>query len=127
MRSGYGHPACLRRRALNYIGVSVPVHFKGMSTVKGGDGKRYAFRVREMRKWLDVTLSKADFDVNKIAGSAFDKASIASLQGIIVFDIAFADATGHMDLWDGSTITSELHMSRNYYDAATRIVVWKSG
>src|SRR6516225_4829960 len=51
-------------RALNYIGVSVPVHFKGMSTVKGGDGKRYAFRVREMRKWLDVTLSKADFDVN---------------------------------------------------------------
>src|SRR5438093_11664300 len=59
-------------RALNYVGIPVPLHFKGMSTVKGGDSKRYAFRVREMRHWLDETLGKADFDVNKTGGDTFD-------------------------------------------------------
>ena len=113
-------------RALNYTGIPLPSNFKGMSTVKGGDGKRYAFRVREMRKWLDGTLGKADFDLTKSAGVAFNKNSIAGMKGIIAFDIAFSDATGHLDLWDGSVITSESHMSRDYYNAASRITIWKA-
>ena len=112
-------------RALNDNGIPVP-YFPGMSTVKGGDGKRYAFRVREMRKWLAVALGKPDFDLRKTAGTVFDKSTVASLKGIMAFDIAFADATGHLDLWDGATITSEAHMSRNYYDSATRITIWKA-
>jgi len=34
--------------ALNYNGVPVPGNFAGLHTVKGGDGKRYAFRVAEL-------------------------------------------------------------------------------
>lgn len=113
-------------RALNYSGISVPSSFKGMSTVKGGDGKRYAFRVREMRPWLDATLDTPAFELKKKAGVAFDKATIASLKGLLAFDIAFPDATGHLDLWDGGVISSEGHMSRNYYDSATRLTLWKT-
>jgi hypothetical protein len=113
-------------RGLNEVGIPVPSHFKGMVTVKGGDGKRYAIRVREMRRWLEDTLGAPDFDVSKTAGASFDKSTAAGMSGIMAFDIAFADATGHLDLWDGSTITSESHMSRNYYDSATRITIWKT-
>ncbi len=113
-------------RALNYSGIPVPQNFHGLETVKGGDGKRYAYRVREMRTWLAATLNKPVFDIKKTAGTVFNKSEIASVKGIIAFDIAFADATGHLDLWDGFNISSEHHMSRNYYDSATRITVWKA-
>jgi hypothetical protein len=112
--------------ALNYSGILVPQDFHGLQTIKGGDGKRYVFRVREMRAWLAATLNKPVFDIKKTAGTVFDKSMIANVKGIIAFDIAFADATGHLDLWDGFNITSEHHMSRNYYDSATRITVWES-
>ncbi|SRR6266540_1650709 len=52
-------------RALNYNGIPVPVNFAGLHTVKGGDGKRYAFRVRELHRWLDHVLGAADFDLKK--------------------------------------------------------------
>lgn len=113
-------------RTLNYSGIPVPRNFAGLNTVKGGDGKRYAYRVREMRTWLVATLNKPVFDIKKTAGTVFDKSKIANVKGIIAFDIAFADATGHLDLWDGFNISSEHHMSRNYYDSATRITVWKA-
>ena len=39
-------------RGLNYSKLPVPAAFSGMHTVKGADGKHYAFRVRELRLWL---------------------------------------------------------------------------
>ncbi|HEX8873185.1 MAG TPA: T6SS effector amidase Tae4 family protein, partial [Nitrosospira sp.] len=58
-------------RALNYTGNPLPADFKGMTTVKGGDGYRYAFRVREMRNWLTFILGAVDFEINKTAGTTF--------------------------------------------------------
>lgn len=113
-------------RALNYNGAPVPSNFAGLKTVKGGDGKRYGFRVREMNKWLTFALGKPDFDHKKKRGDAFSKDTIVAMKGIIGFDIAFADATGHLDLWDGNTFSSEYHMSVNYWTAATRIWMWKA-
>ena len=112
--------------ALNEVGIVLPRGFKGLNTVKGGNGRRYAFRVRELRKWFDTALKKPEFDLDKKASSTFDKSSIAAMKGIIAFDIAFSDATGHIDLWDGTQITAESLMSKDYYDSATRITVWKS-
>lgn len=113
-------------RALNGSGILVPRGFKGMSTVAGADHRRYAFRVREMRLWFASALVAPDFNLRKDANDAFDKSAIADMKGLIAFDIAFADATGHLDLWNGSEITSESHMSRDYYQAATRITLWKA-
>lgn len=111
-------------RALNYNAIPLPGNFAGLATVKGGDGKRYAFRVREMDPWLRFALGKPSFDIKKKAGAAFDKTAIAATSGIIGFEIRFADATGHFDLWDGGQFSSEYQTSKSYFTEATRIWVW---
>jgi len=113
-------------RTLNYNHIPVPVGFTGMSTIKGGDGKRYAIRVREMEKWLRFILGKPDFEIVKKEGTPFDKSQLSGMKGIIGFNIRFADATGHLDLWDGSQFSSEQKMSRDYWTAATKIWLWKA-
>ncbi len=111
-------------RGLNYAGVSVPYGFNGMKTVKGSDGKRYAFRVQEMRKWFAARFPKPTVDLKKAAGTGADLSTLASLRGIMALDIRFSDATGHLDLWDGSMITTEAQASKGYLDNATRITLW---
>jgi hypothetical protein len=110
--------------ALNYNGIPVPAKFPDLVTIKGGDSKRYAIRVREMGKWLEHTLGAPDFNLTKKRGDAFDKSQIASIRGIIRFDIAFGDATGHLDMWDKTTFSSEYKTTTDYWTAATRIAVW---
>ena len=110
-------------RGLNSSGVPLPAKFAGLLTVKGGDGKRYALRVAEMRKWLPTVLGKPDFDLTKKAGTAFDKTTLAAMKGIIAFDIHFKDATGHLDAWDGKVFSHE-YESADYWSRATRITLW---
>ena len=113
-------------RALNYTGILVPANVHHLLTVKGGDKKRYALRVREMRQWLEHTLGKPTFDAKKTKGTPFDKTPISSMKGIIAFDIAFSEATGHLDLWNATQFSSELIASKDYWTAATRISLWKA-
>ena len=113
-------------RTLNYNGIPIPGTFAGLHTVKGGDGKLYAFRVAELHPWLNFTLGKPDFDLQKKAGDAFDKAALSTFKGIIGFDIHFSDATGHLDLWDGERFTHEYQTSGEYWSQATRIWLWKA-
>lgn len=115
-------------RTLNYNSIALPGPSSSgsMSVVSGADKKWYAYRVRDLSPWLTRTLTKPSFDLSKKQGDAFDKSSISKLRGIIGFDINFGDATGHLDLWDGSFFTSEKagHLSTDYWQAATRIWVW---
>ena len=113
-------------RALNYNGFAVPANFPGLLTIKGADGKRYALRVREMRGWLEHQLGKPEFDEKKKVGAAFDRSKLASMSGIICFDVAFPDATGHLDLWDGKSFSNEYKMSKDYWVNASRISLWKA-
>jgi hypothetical protein len=113
-------------RGLNYSGVLLPAKAPGLLTVKGGDGKYYALRVAEMRKWLTQTFGKPDFDLTKKAGVGFAKSTLASVKGIIAFDISFSDATGHLDSWDGSVFSSEYKVA-DYWTPATRITLWYLG
>ncbi len=115
-------------RTLNYNGIPVPRNFPGLVTKKGGDGMRYAIRVREVRKWLFKKLGNPGFDMTKKEGDAFDKTKIESFKGIVGFDIRFKDATGHLDLWNGKTFSSELAgLANDYWTQATRIWIWKTG
>ena len=112
-------------RTLNYNSLELPGpnKFAGLNVVSGDDKAWYAFRVRELRPWLMQKLSRPRFNVNKKAGDAFDKKDIAKYKGIIGFDIRFSDATGHLDLWDGSFFTAEKKggLTVNYWESATRI------
>ena len=110
-------------RGLNGSGVVVPGKFAGMVTLKGGDGKRYAIRVAEVRKWLPSALGKPDFDLTKKAGVAFDQGTLAAFKGIVAFDIHFKDATGHLDAWDGKFFSHE-YASVDYWNRASRVTLW---
>jgi hypothetical protein len=110
----------------NYVNIPIPSNFGDMTTYKGKDGKRYAIRVRDMRKWMTSKFGNPEFDVKKTAGAAFDKTPIQATKGVIGFDISFGDATGHVDLWDGVEFTSEYNTSTNYWTAANRISIWKT-
>ena len=91
-----------------------------------GDGYRYALRVAEMRKWLRFRIGTPDFDEKKKAGAAFDKTPIATMKGIVAFDIQWADATGHLDLWDTIQFSAEYKATASYWTAATRISLWQA-
>jgi hypothetical protein len=122
-----GQNSCAIRLSytLNRNGFALPKNFPGLLTVKGGDGYRYAIRVAETRKWLAFTIGKPDFETKKKAGAAFDKTQLADMKGIIAFDISFSDATGHLDLWDGTQFSHE-YASLTYWTDATRISLWKA-
>jgi len=109
-------------RSLNYSGVPVPRHFVDMNVVSGDDHKWYAFRVREMKRWLTHKLGAPDID----ATSPVDRSQFSGVRGVIGFDIHFPDATGHLDLWDGSTYIHEAVDPRDYFSIASRVVLWAS-
>ena len=116
-------------RTLNYNSIELPGPSSAgsMNVVSGKDKKWYAYRVRELRTWLTQQLNQPIFDHSKKQGEDFDKSSIKNYQGIIGFDINFSDATGHLDLWDGSQFTSEKKgLDQDYWKIATRIWIWKT-
>ena len=126
-QSWLGPNTCTIRlsRGLNYSGLPVPAKHPGLQTVRGADGKRYAFRVAEMRSYLSFKYGVPDFDRTKRRGDPFDKILLASLRGIIAFEIHFSDATGHLDLWDGRSFSHE-PAAAEYWLHATRISIWKT-
>ena len=84
--------------AFNKAGVKIPYIEK--ETVSG-EGKTdwYIFRVRKFKDFLDgKKYNKISSDKTKKLTPFKDK------KGIIVFDINFKDATGHVDLFNGSYV-----------------------
>ena len=96
-------------RALNYSGAPIPRNIPGLSTIRGGDGKRYAYRVREFHRFLVNHVRPPDI-VGDVKGH----------KGIIMFKVSiWSDATGHFDLWDGSTCAHHC-----YFDVADEVYLW---
>lgn len=103
--------------ALNYAGFAIPEGKAGLATVSGEDGKRYAFRLREMEKYLRravgapkiVSTNRAEF-----------KSKLKGKKGIIMFQVdSWDDATGHLDLWDGSKVAHA-----EYFAEASKVMLW---
>lgn len=92
--------------ALNYSGFKVKSD-AGMTTVSGGDGFRYGFRVREFKGYMKNHFGPAE-------------PFAPSKHGIICFDVAvWSDATGHFDLWDGQQCRHE-----GYFQLASAVHIW---
>lgn len=82
--------------AFNYSGLPIRRGFGSVST--GGDGKLYLFRVNDMLTFLKANISRKPL-VGKTSSDFKGK------QGIIVFlECSWADATGHVDLYNGSVV-----------------------
>jgi Type VI secretion system (T6SS), amidase effector protein 4 len=110
-------------RALNYSGVPVPAGFAGMKVVRGGDGKNYAYQVRGMRPWLEAAFGPPQIR----AVRPVDRRRFLGKKGVIAFVIPFANASGHVDLWDGSKYTYEQLDPQDYFTLATEAVLWVTG
>ncbi len=105
-------------RALNGAGAPIPKGFPGMLTVSGADGKRYAIRVKEFRVYMRATYGAPTLTAR---GGAVAE-SFRGKQGIIIFDVRiWNDASGHVDLWNGSTC--EYH---GYWAEAFEVSLWQA-
>jgi hypothetical protein len=91
-------------KALNYApGHELP-KTPNLYTIKGTDGKRYAIRVREMKKYLEATYGAPTVLLATSEGK-IDSSKIAGKKGIIAFDVqGWEDASGHFTLWDGEKL-----------------------
>ena len=97
---------------LNYGGVAVPgpaaAEQLGLTgVVSGSDGKWYMFRVKDAMLLLDKRFGAAD----KIAKNPKRK-DFAGMKGIIAIrGHGWADATGHITLWDGTNFSDKNHLT----------------
>ena len=97
----------------NYCGEPIPARFAGMLTARGGDGKRYALRVSEFKPFLEKRYKAAD--INGASASDF-----AGKTGIIMFNVSgWSDATGHFDLWNGSSCRHA-----EYFGKSSSVHLW---
>ena len=108
-------------RSFNYSDHPIPNNFRGMETISGGDGLRYAFRVKEFHKYLKSvygtpTLSHKNTRVGGSVPSRFKKR-----QGVISFVVkGWSDATGHFDLWNGKECVHS-----EYFNKASEVYLWE--
>ena len=114
------HNTCAIRlsRALNLAGDPVN-KTPGLHVLLGNDSKWYAYRVSEMENYLEQTygsprISKESMNPKELREAVKDKA------GIIIFKVkGWADATGHVDLWDAGIIRH-----KEYFHVSYKVLLW---
>jgi len=89
--------------AFNKSGAKI-VGLSGIQTLGTADGSRIIFRVSEFRTYLIQTFGKPTVD----NASPYDGA-FAGKRGIIAFTVNWANATGHIALWNGSSYREPTH------------------
>lgn len=106
--------------ALNRAGFLIPANARGLTTVRGGDDLRYAFRVREMESYLRRVVGPP-----KIVSTNRDEFAkkFSGKKGIIMFKVdTWSDATGHFDVWDGTKPAHD-----EYFLEASKVMLWTLG
>lgn len=97
----------------NCAGHEIP-KIKSLECIIGIDKKRYAIKVKEMKKYLKDTYIGPDF-VLKAEKGVIDNSFILNKTGVIVFDVTgWKDASGHFSLWDGQNVVYA--GGHNYFD-----------
>jgi hypothetical protein len=107
-------------RSFNYAGVPIPTRRRGLNTISGADGLRYAYRVLEFGDhWLRREYGEPSLShINDREGGPLPE-GFRGTPGIIQFLVpSWTSATGHLDLWDGQecaghaywTLAKEIHL-----------------
>ncbi|MCX4242219.1 T6SS effector amidase Tae4 family protein [Paraliomyxa miuraensis] len=110
-------------RAFNYSGNPIPRSATDeIATLRGADGKNYAFRVREFTRYMRRKYGAPDFEhVYPPPGGGEVPPSFKGRQGLVIFEVdGWNDATGHIDLWNG---TRARHNA--YFNRASRVMLWE--
>lgn len=120
--AGWIHNTCAIRmsRALNYGGLPIP-RGEGLSVISGADKLWYAYRVKELSRWLRKQLGKPDFAVTLSQGSQTAPDAIIGKSGILVIEANWSDATGHFTLWHETACVDDSW----YFPVATSVRFWE--
>lgn len=128
VNSGWVTNTCAIRmsRSFNAAGHAIPkthtfADGTKLNTTYGADKLRYAYRVREFRKYLNDQFGQPDL-IHKYPGDGGPVPdSFKGKKGIIVFEVRiWSDATGHIDLWDGSDCAGHA-----YFGDAYEVALWQ--
>jgi hypothetical protein len=104
-------------------GHPIPGGRADLKTFKGKDGKPYAIRVAEFKKYLLRTYGPPDLIRNSAGeGQGIPPADFVGLAGVICFDVKFEDATGHFTLWNGYQA-----VHGDYFARAYKVSLWMAG
>ncbi len=112
-RLGFTNACAIRMSyALNYSGAVVT---RGVwKTVSGSMGKWYIYRVKDLLKYLNHKFGAPD----KVVANP-KPADFKGYQGILVFNVSWRDATGHVTLWDGKSCSDNC-----YFPVASEASLW---
>ncbi len=98
----------------NYTGY--PIGAGPWASVTGADGKRYIFRVAEIRKFILYTFGSPD----KVFQHPQAK-DLAAEKGLIVFEVhIWSDASGHVTFWNGNACADHC-----YFPQSTAAYLWR--
>lgn len=107
-------------RAFNYAGDPIRRGVAGLHAVSGADGKWYAFRVREMERYLRHEYGDPQIEKGSTNAAELKKA-IRGKRGIIQFNVrGWSDATGHLDIWNGTTVRYA-----DFFSQANKVLLWE--
>jgi len=88
------------------------------ATSGGEDGKRYLYRVADLRPFLARKFGQPDATDSSASHSA-----LIGKKGIIVFEVPFGGATGHATLWGGNS--GEDCSDSCYFPSSTNVYLWE--
>jgi hypothetical protein len=109
-------------RCFNYSGNDIPKSSTDeILTIRGGDGKQYALRVREFSRYLYRKYGAPDLEHEYPDGNGGDiPPEFLGQQGVIGFEVdGWTDATGHFDLWNGTKCRHH-----GYFNRAKKVMLW---
>ncbi len=110
-------------RAFNYSGNRIPRSSTDeIVTIRGGDGRNYALRVREFTRYMKRKYGRPDIthDYPEPGGGPIPE-TFKGRQGVIIFDVrGWSDATGHADLWNGAKCRHNC-----YFHKASTVMLWR--
>ncbi len=97
-------------RALNQAGAPIEVSSKLKTVVRGKDrSKRYALRVAEFYEYMIEQYGKPDLVWDASTGQ-LPSLFFRGKKGIIIYSvIGWSDASGHVDLWNDSTCSTQCY------------------
>lgn len=107
--------ACAIRMSyvLNESGFKIP-YMRGKS-VSGKNGNWYIYTVENIKTHLNNTFGKPDMVITNPKETDFNKK-----KGILLFDVSWADATGHATVWDGTNCSDKC-----YFPQSSKAYLWE--
>ena len=114
--------------ALNGCGaphlIPPPDNAHGLSVISGASGRWFAYRVTELSKYLRVVYGAPSRIVSGTPEEMMTR--LAGKSGIIQFDVSgWSDATGHLDLWDGTACSLKCYFLGGPRPATTSVRLWE--